>query len=167
MPIDVDGGLICSGGRGLGAITSVYCERRQPGERLDDHQNPEHPREPRHDLHASRVLLTQRLIAKAGCRQPAQRLRLGLLRGLLIELAIELPGVDRELQLPWREEHGGNDEPQDQRHQRDPSPSVETMRAHRRRTEKRRHERVSGCQLQCLVRPLGRPWDQGTIGGGR
>lgn len=38
MPIDVEGGLICSGGRGLGTMLSVYRQCCKPGKRLHDHE---------------------------------------------------------------------------------------------------------------------------------
>jgi hypothetical protein len=38
MPIDVDGGLICSGGNGLGAIYLLYRERREPSNLLGNHK---------------------------------------------------------------------------------------------------------------------------------
>jgi len=39
MPIDVEGGLISSGGSGLGAMASVYLQRDEPSERLQNHQH--------------------------------------------------------------------------------------------------------------------------------
>jgi hypothetical protein len=39
MPIDVEGVLIWSGGRGLGAIALVYRQGSQPRERLYDHEH--------------------------------------------------------------------------------------------------------------------------------
>lgn len=41
MPIDVDGGLISLGGIGFGLTISVYRQGREPGERLDDHEDAE------------------------------------------------------------------------------------------------------------------------------
>jgi hypothetical protein len=41
MPIDVEGVLICSGGKGLGAMDLLYRERDEPRNRLNDHQDTE------------------------------------------------------------------------------------------------------------------------------
>lgn len=64
MPIDVDGGLIWSGGTGFGAIGSVYRQRGQPRERLHHHQEAKGARQYRHARHGCRVLLSQSLVAE-------------------------------------------------------------------------------------------------------
>jgi hypothetical protein len=51
MPIDVEGVLIWSGGRGLGAIALVYRQGSQPRERLHDHEYAQCARQPRHAPH--------------------------------------------------------------------------------------------------------------------
>jgi hypothetical protein len=38
--MDVDGGLISCGGSGFGVMLLLYRQRRQPGDRLRDHQYP-------------------------------------------------------------------------------------------------------------------------------
>jgi hypothetical protein len=68
---------------------------------------PRAPRQPGHDPNPLRVLLTQRLVPKARRSEPAERFRLSFSGGLWIELVVQVASVDRELQVPRRQEDGG------------------------------------------------------------
>lgn len=90
MPIEVDGGLIWSGGSGLGAMGSVYRQGCQPGHGLRHHEHAQQAREPGHSTDRRHVLLAKRLVAKAGRGKPPERLVLGLRGGLFVELVEEI-----------------------------------------------------------------------------
>jgi len=88
MPIDVEGVLIWSGGRGLGAIALVYRQGSQPRERLHDHEYAQCARQPRHAPHLRRVLIAQGLVSVARFRQPAEGVRRRFTRSLLVAAAL-------------------------------------------------------------------------------
>lgn len=146
IPIEVGGALIWSGGTGLGVMSSAYRQCRQPGDRLKDHQHAEHPRKPRHELDLRGVPFSQILIAEARGGQPAQCVRLCLGDGLLEELAVKLTRVDRELQLPRRQQYSRGDEAKHEGYDRNPTECVKPVNTNRCCAEERRHQGMGGEQ---------------------
>jgi hypothetical protein len=140
IPMVVGSGLICSGGRGLGAICSFYRERGEPSERLENHHGAQGPGQPRHVPDPPSILLAQRLIAVSGSCQPSESVRLRFSGGLLVQVLVELTRINSELQSPWSEEDRCGDEPEQESPDRDPTKRLKTLGSNGRGAEKRGYE---------------------------
>src|ERR1035438_1225714 len=72
----------------------------------------------------------QRLVAVAGGGQPPKGIVLRLGGGLLVEVFVELAGVDREFQSPWRQQDRGGEQTEKQSCDRHPAKPVKALSVH-------------------------------------